>query len=239
MNPRSPDPTRDPTRTGQRGVPLPAAYDSAWLPRLATPQRGTSHRGDTATLLGALLRNPGQIGAIAPSARPLARAAAEVVPTTGAPVVVELGAGSGAITDVITDRLPPDGRLWAVEINPDLVRHLSRSRPRLQVLSGDAAQLTHLLREAGVDRVDAIVSALPWTLMSAAHRQRILAAICDVLTPDGTLSTITTVTAWPTRSCRVFRRQLASAFGDIQIRGPVWAALPPAVVVTCQKPLHG
>ncbi|MGP4104468.1 class I SAM-dependent methyltransferase [Nonomuraea sp. KM90] len=218
---------------------LPAAYDSAWLPRLTTPQRGTSHRGDTATLLGALWRNPRQIGTIAPSARALAHVAADVVPTTGAPIVVELGAGSGAITDVIAARLPPDGRLLAVEINHDLVRHLSRSRPWLQVLAGDAAGLTHLLRDAEVDRVDAIVSALPWTLLPAGHRRRILAEIGDVLAPDGIISTIATLTAWPTRSCRVFRRQLGSVFGDIQIRGPIWAAVPPAVVLNCRKPLHG
>ncbi|PRX42922.1 hypothetical protein B0I32_1648 [Nonomuraea fuscirosea] len=93
--------------------------------------------------------------------------------------MVELGAGSGAITDVIA-RLPPDGRLLAVEINHDLVGYLSRSRPWLQVLGGDAAELASLLRGAEVDRVDAIVSALPWTLLPAGHRRRILprSAMC-------------------------------------------------------------
>ncbi|WP_188196708.1 class I SAM-dependent methyltransferase [Nonomuraea sp. SYSU D8015] len=218
---------------------LPTAYDDAWLPRLATPHRGTSYRGDTATLLGAAWRNPRQLGTIAPSSRALARLAASVVPTQGTPTVVELGAGGGAISDVIATRMPSGGRQLAVEINNDLVRHLSRSRPWLQVLGGDAAQLTQLLGQAAVDRVDAVVSALPWTFLPAAHRQSILAELQAVLAPDGILSTIITLTAWPTRSCRVFRHQLASTFGHIEVLGPVWAALPPAVVLTCRKPSHG
>ncbi|WP_431921573.1 class I SAM-dependent methyltransferase [Nonomuraea jabiensis] len=165
--------------------------------------------------------------------------AASVVPTTGTPTVVELGAGGGAISDAIATRIPPRGRQLAVEINNDLVRHLSRSRPWLQVLGGDAAHLSQLLRQADVDQVDVVVSALPWTFLRAAHRQRILAELQAVLAPDGVMSTIITLTAWPTRACRTFRHQLPGAFGDIEVLGPVWAALPPAVVLTCRKPGHG
>ncbi|MFI7643568.1 hypothetical protein [Nonomuraea sp. NPDC049400] len=54
---------------------LPGASTSAWLPRLATPQRGSSYRGDTRTLPDALWRHPRQLGTIAPSSHALARLA--------------------------------------------------------------------------------------------------------------------------------------------------------------------
>ncbi|MEU6720688.1 methyltransferase domain-containing protein [Nonomuraea sp. NPDC046802] len=215
------------------------ASTSAWLPRLVTPLRGNSSRGDTRTLLDALWRHPRQLGTIAPSSRALARLAADIVPTSGTPTVLELGPGTGVISDAIAARLPAGGRHLALEIIPELVRHLNRSRPWLEVIRGDAAQLAQLLHQVDIDRVDTVVSSLPWTLLAAAHRRRILAEIQAVLAPDGVLSTIITLTAWPTRSCQAFRHQLASAFGDIEIRGPVWAALPPAVVLTCRKPNHG
>lgn len=85
--------------------------------------------GDTRTFLGAIIRNPHQLGAIAPSSKAVARLAASVVPDTPGAVVVELGAGGGVISDAISDRLPPGGRQIAVELNDDMVHHLRGSAP--------------------------------------------------------------------------------------------------------------
>ena len=76
----------------------------------------TAHAAQRA-FLAAALRRPGQIGAVLPSSVPLARVLAAVVPRTGGPVVVELGPGTGAVTDVIDAQLPPDARHVAVELD--------------------------------------------------------------------------------------------------------------------------
>ena len=61
------------------------------------------------------------IASIAPSSRHLARAMLEGLPIDHARTVVELGAGTGAITRVLLEKLPSHATLLAFEINPDLI----------------------------------------------------------------------------------------------------------------------
>ncbi|XGU18405.1 class I SAM-dependent methyltransferase [Rhodococcus sp. 3Y1] len=121
----------------------------------------TSNQNNNWQFAKAVLRKPFTIGAIAPSSVPVAAELAAVVPNEGAPVVVELGPGTGSVSDAISARLPTGGRHIAVEVDGDLAAHLRRTRPRVETIWGDACDdLTGLLDAVGVDRVDAIVCAL-------------------------------------------------------------------------------
>jgi phospholipid N-methyltransferase len=124
----------------------------------------------------------------------------------------------------------------AVELNGDMVRHLERSRPWLELIPGDAADLVDLLAGAGIKQVDAIVSALPWTLLSSEAQRRTLDQVVRVLTPTGRFTTITTVSAWPFPRCVQFRRMLRESFRQFTVLGPVWANVPPALVLSCGEP---
>ncbi|MFI6457503.1 class I SAM-dependent methyltransferase [Streptosporangium amethystogenes] len=188
--------------------------------------------GDTLTFLGAIMRNPQQLGAIAPSSKAVARLAASVVPNTPGAVVVELGAGGGVISDAIRDRLPPGGRQLAVEVNEGMVSHLRRSRPWLEVIAADAGDLGKLLRQAGLSHADAIVSSLPWTLFEEARQRRILEEISASLVPGGTFSTVTTLTVLPLRRFRHFRGLMEDTFAAVGTLGPIWRNVPPALVYT-------
>ncbi|MFD8558962.1 class I SAM-dependent methyltransferase [Streptosporangium canum] len=188
--------------------------------------------GDTRTFLGAIIRNPHQLGAIAPSSKAVACLAASVVPNTGEAVVVELGAGGGVISDAIRRRLPPGGRQLAVELNDGMVRHLRRSRPWLEVIPGDAGDLGKFLGRAGVTQVDAVVSSLPWTLFDEQHQKRILDEVSAVLAVGGTFSTVITLAAMPFRRFRRFRALLKGTFATVGVLGPVWLNVPPALVFT-------
>ncbi|MBO3750550.1 methyltransferase domain-containing protein [Streptosporangiaceae bacterium NEAU-GS5] len=228
--------------TNSSEMPIPrrrrarAAFDRQFLPRFATPQRGSGHGGDTSTFMRAIMAQPHQVGAIAPSSSRVGRLAAGIVPDHDGAVVVELGPGGGHITDIIRDRMPSGGRLVAVELNDDMVRHLERSRPWLELIAGDASDLVGLLADAGIKQADAIVSALPWTLLGHDSQRRILDQVLEVLAPDGRFTTITTLSAWPFPSCVEFRRMLREAFGQVKALGPVWANVPPAIVLSCGDP---
>lgn len=100
-------------------------------------------------------------------------------------MVVELGPGTGAISEAIRERLAPGSRQLAVEIDPGMVAHLRRARPWLDVLQGDAARLGALLGERGVSRVDAVISTLPWTLFPNDAQEAILGEVGRVLRPTG------------------------------------------------------
>jgi phospholipid N-methyltransferase len=186
--------------------------------------------------MSAILRRPKELGAIAPTSKNVARRAATQVPTAGSPVVVELGPGGGVITDQIRLRLPAAGRLVAVELNRDMVRHLERSRPWLRVIHGDARSLTDLMSAEGLNQADVIIATLPWTLFDADVQERILSQITGALAPGGSFATVLTLTALPFPAARRFRHRLDRAFGEISVTRPVWGNIPPALLFVCTSP---
>ncbi|MET8384320.1 methyltransferase domain-containing protein [Streptosporangium canum] len=192
---------------------------------------------DLRAFMSVALRRQGVVGAIAPSSPALARALAAVVPTVGTPVVVELGPGTGSISEVIRARLAPGSRHLAIEIDPDLAAHLCRTKPWMETVRGDAADLSALLAGAGVERVDAVVSTLPWSLFPGDQQERILGEIGRVLAPAGAFTTVTYLHAVPLAGARALRRRLRAAFDEVLTTGPVWRNLPPGMTYVCRRPV--
>lgn len=197
----------------------------------------TSNQNNNWQFAKAVLRTPFTIGAIAPSSLPVAAELAAVVPMECAPVVVELGPGTGSVSDAISARLPTGGRHIAVEVDGDLVAHLRRTRPRVETIWGDACDLTGLLDAVGVDRVDAIVCALPWSLIDGEKQREILDQIAEVLTRDGHVSVLAYPHAHWLPRARDFRIALRGMYTEV-VRSPVvWRNAPPAVVYRCRQPM--
>ncbi|MEU9886850.1 methyltransferase domain-containing protein [Sphaerisporangium sp. NPDC051011] len=192
---------------------------------------------DLRAFMGVALRRQRVVGAVAPSSPALARALTTIVPSSGTPVVVELGAGTGPISEAIRGRIAPGGRQIAVDVDPAMVDHLRRTRPWLEVLYGDAADLGALLASAGVGRVDAVVSTLPWSLFPVPRQVRMLEEIGGVLTPAGAFTTVTYLPALLLRGAHEFRRRLGRAFEEVLITGPVWRNIPPGLAYVCRRPL--
>ncbi|GGS84300.1 methyltransferase [Planobispora rosea] len=213
-----------------------ALSPTASHPAPPAPVSPVSRPGDLGAFISAALRRPATIGAIAPTRAPLARLLAQIVPRTRPAVVVELGAGTGVVSDAISQRLVSGSRQVAVEIDPPLAEHLRTSRPHLEVICGDAAQLRALLAERGLQRVDAVVSALPWSLLPRGTQAQILAEVTALLRPDAALSTIAAHPAGLAPSARVFRRLLTEQFDEITVSPTIWRNLPPARVLTARRP---
>ncbi|MFC7587982.1 class I SAM-dependent methyltransferase [Nonomuraea antimicrobica] len=183
------------------------------------------------------VRKQGVVGAVAPSSPSLARALTAVVPSSGTPVVVELGPGTGSISEAIRCRLAPGSRQIGIDVEPSMVAHLRRAKPWLEVIHGDAAELGALLATAGVTRADAVVSTLPWSLFPGPRQLRILHEIGRVLAPGAAFTTVTYLHAVPLLRARAFRRRLRSAFEEVLTTGPVWRNLPPAMMYVCRRPV--
>ncbi|GAA1287631.1 methyltransferase domain-containing protein [Pseudonocardia aurantiaca] len=188
-----------------------------------------------ATFLRRALREPAMIGAPAPTGAALAAEIAAVVPSTTATTVVELGPGTGPISPVVRARLAPGSRYVAVELDAELVAHLRRTLPWIEMLHGDAADLRTLLADADVGPVDAVVSSLPWTLLPPAKRRDMLAEIAAALAPDGVFATISTLTALPAL-VRNLREDLDARFEEVVATRPVWRNVPPSRLFVCRRP---
>lgn len=186
--------------------------------------------------LSAALRRPGTMGAIAPSSERLAGVLSAVVPRVGAPVVVELGPGTGAVSAAIAARLPAGGRHLAVELDPDMVGYLRRTRPGLEVVPGDARELGTLLAEHGVDRVDAIVCGLPWALFDDAVQADVLGEIGLAVGDTGAFTTFAYLQGMALPAARRFRARLRGAFDEVLVSSTVWRNVPPAFVYVCRRP---
>lgn len=175
--------------------------------------------------LGQAATNFRQTGAIAPSSPRLAAALADAVGDLPAgSAIIELGPGSGCVTEALRVR-HPDCAVLAVENNPSFARRLSDRLPAVNVVNGCASALPEHLRAVGIDRHDvaAVVSGLPLLSLPDELVARILDSVRAVL-PAGRRFVQFTYSA------RAFRRLDQGGFRAEAPRR-VWLNVPPAVVL--------
>lgn len=184
--------------------------------------------------MSVVARRPATVGAFAPSSVPLAERLASVVPRS-AGTVVELGPGTGPVSAAIHRRLAVGVRHIGVEIDEQLVEYLRANQVPLDVVHGDAGDLRALLAERGIQRVDAVVSGLPWAVFDTHRQRRILGEVASVLDPDGVFTTFAYLHALPSRPARRFRAMLRSHFDEVLMTTSVWRNLPPAVTYVCRR----
>ena len=184
---------------------------------------------DEARFLKSWLENPGKTGAVSPSSSFLARAmAAQVDPSVPGPVI-ELGPGTGPVTQALIRRGVAQERLVLVEFDPSFCKLLKRRFPEARVVQGDAFALSQTLAGLLEAPAAAIVSSLP--LLNAHERRRLtlLAAAFRLMSPLGVFVQFTYGMASPIS--RWSKRGRARCF-EARGSGPIWLNLPPARVWT-------
>ena len=153
----------------------------------------------TLNLMRLWVRRPRSIGAIAPSSGCLALAIAREVDFELPGVVVELGGGTGSITEALEKGVADSHDIVVIEREASLCAFLSARFPGIRVLHGDARNLEGLLEKAGVDRVKAIVSGLPLLSMPGPERLEIFSQSFAVLPRNGVFVQFTYGLAAPVR----------------------------------------
>ena len=136
---------------------------------------------------GETVRATRQVGAFAPTSRFAAAAVARSLDAYPAPrSILEVGAGTGALTRALLARLGPGDRLDLCEINARFARFLKAefaalAAPAVRVFAADVEGLPPDVR------YDVIVSSLPWLNLEPVKVERILAWYDASLRPGGTL----------------------------------------------------
>jgi phosphatidylethanolamine/phosphatidyl-N-methylethanolamine N-methyltransferase len=180
---------------------------------------------DEARFFRSWLDNPAVAGAVSPSGRFLARMMARYVDPRKAGPVVELGPGTGAITEALLKRGIAPGRLFLVEFDPGFCKLLKRRFPGVHVIKGDAYQLSQTLKGQFRRPPAAIVSSLPLLLKPETQRLALLADAFDCMTPDGCFVQFTYGRVSP-----VPRDKALALDFHVEASPPVWLNLPPARV---------
>ena len=120
------------------------------------------------------------------TARRLARAALDAA-VPGAGPVLELGAGTGSVTQALVDLGCPVSYIVAIEQDPDLCRSLEQRFPGLQVLQGDALALGRTLAHGGPSSARVVVSGLPMRAIASAAATRCYDDAFRVMPPNGAI----------------------------------------------------
>lgn len=206
--------------------------------RLLAHRNVASHAriGELRTFFTSVVRHPRKVGAAAPTSRAVAATVGQVVPTTGAPVVLELGPGTGTLSDGIHQRLPPGARHIGIEVVPDLVEHLRARKPWMDVIHGDAAHLESLIDPALLGRIDVVISSIPWSLLDPNTQVSILRQVTGALAPSGVFTALSYLPTGHIGGLR-FRTQLRVNFDEV-LTHTTWRNFPPILHYICRRPLN-
>jgi phosphatidylethanolamine/phosphatidyl-N-methylethanolamine N-methyltransferase len=138
---------------------------------------------DEVQFIRSWIEKPLSTGAVMPSSRVLARAMARYVdPQTDGPVI-ELGPGTGPVTEALVKQGVDPARLILVEFNPGFCRLLRMRYPAATVVQGDAYRLRRLLETYVGEPAAAIVSGLPLVTKPLRARLRLISDAMTLLAP--------------------------------------------------------
>ena len=205
------------------------------MPHPRSPKRDILE--DEARFLRSWFERPLVTGAVTPSGRMLARTMASYVDPRLTGPVIELGPGTGPVTDALVRRGIAQERLVLVEYNPDFCKLLRRRFPKATVLQGDAYDIRATLEGVVADRACATISSLPLFTKPLEQRLDLLTAAHDLMHPDAPFVQFTyavvppipaksppTRRAAPTRSGSTCRRPGCGCTAGPEKRGPLLPA---------------
>ncbi len=179
------------------------------------------------------------IAAIAPSSSHLVSAMLEPLPLARANTVLELGAGTGVITQALLDELPRNATLLAFEINRPFFHYLKKnfSDPRLVLINSSAVNLDLELGRRGLKRVDAVVSSLGLGFMSDRQHHALFKRLLTFMHENSVFTQYQYIHGMQLKNGRLrrlnLRPLLSQYFGSVRSR-TIWRNLPPAFVFTCR-----
>lgn len=170
-----------------------------------------------------------RIASVWPSSKALSKATVTHVDWDKAKVIVELGAGTGPVTEVIISKLKPHTRFISIERDEDLyniVAERCAGLPNVEVLHRDAADLEKILQERGIEKVDYIISCLATPSLPEPVRDSVWQSVRKYLSPHGVYSNIT---EFPL----IYWKYYKSFFHDVDFKF-VPVNFPPAGVYHCR-----
>lgn len=181
------------------------------------------------------LKNPLQVGACCPSSAALCREITSEVGIEKATQVVELGPGTGVITEAIYSKVADKSRFAAVELDETLAEEIEKRFEGITVFRGCASQLENMLNSKGLPKADVVVSSLPFAIFSEELQEKILKGVIKALAPGGVFTTFTYLQGAILPAGIRFKRKLKENFPEVTASSVVWGNMPPAFVYRCRK----
>jgi phosphatidylethanolamine/phosphatidyl-N-methylethanolamine N-methyltransferase len=182
---------------------------------------------DEVRFIRSWLDSPLSTGAVTPSGRVLARAMARYVEPELPGPVVELGPGTGPVTEALVAQGVDPARLVLVEFNPTFCQLLRARFPAATVIQADAYGLRRALPNLLRQPAAAMVSGLPMFTKPVRTRVRLLREALALLVPGAPFVQFTYAVVPP------IPRSFAGVTAEASER--IWMNLPPARVWVYRK----
>lgn len=181
-----------------------------------------SKANEILTFARCALSNPRQIGAILPCSPRLGQLMSRYAHLTHDSAIVEIGAGTGVITQSLLEAGVPRDQLYVVELDMRLAQFLEKRFPGTSVINGNATDIAQLLPAHLVGKISTVISSLPVRLFAFDLQQAIVQAAFTVLAPEGAFVQYTYPAGPPLPAARLKLRQ--------EKLGRIWINMPPAAV---------
>jgi phospholipid N-methyltransferase len=166
------------------------------------------------------LKNPSMIGAFAPTSLRTSRLMASFLPNDGP--ILEIGAGTGAITRAIMERIHEPSTLTSVEIDAELAHIFRAAFPKIILREEDAEEI--MMNAKGI--YAAIVSGLPFTSLPRKKSHALMRGVTQSLKDDGVFICF--------QYSKLKLNFFKTYFDEVSIHfSPI--NLPPAFVFVCRK----
>ena len=182
---------------------------------------------DEVRFIRSWLEKPLSTGAVTPSGRVLARAMARYVEPDLPGPVVELGPGTGPVTEALVAHGIDPARLVLVEFNPAFCQLLRARFPAATVIQADAYGLRRALATLLRQPAAAMVSGLPMFTKPVRTRLRLLRDALTLLLPGAPFVQFTYAVVPP------IPHSFAGVTAEASER--IWMNLPPARVWVYRK----
>lgn len=173
------------------------------------------------------LRNFKTVGTVTRSSRFLCQAVVNNADLVNAKYVVELGAGDGVMTRHLLNALPKDAILLSFEINPAFCEQMAQiDDNRLVIVNQSAELIPSILKAHGIEQLDAVISALPFSVFPEELAKSIVQLSYDALKKKGRFVQI----HYSLKTRKLYRE----IFGNVET-GFEFRNIPPAFVLLCHK----
>jgi phosphatidylethanolamine/phosphatidyl-N-methylethanolamine N-methyltransferase len=182
---------------------------------------------DEVRFIRSWFEKPLTTGAVTPSGKVLARTMAAFVDPGVAGPIIELGPGTGPVTEALVAQGVDPARLVLVEYDPTFCRLLKERYPTATVVQGDAYSLRRLLLGVLQEPAAAVVSGLPLFTKPLRMRLRLIYEAFSLLRPSAPFVQFTYAAVPPIPRTLDRVQSVASE--------RIWMNIPPARVWVYRK----
>jgi len=199
-------------------------------------QQKKSSLADSARFIRQWVENPRLIGAVSPSGPALAKAMASYVDLKKDGPIIELGPGTGPVTQALLARGIAPERLVLVEYEQGFCHLLAERYPGVQIVQGDAYSLKKTLQNKLSAQPITVVSSLPLLVRPERDRVELLHQAFELMGPDGLFIQFTyglTKSPMPMHAHSITGAYVGKG------SAPILLNIPPARVWRYRKAGHG